>query len=515
MATFEERLMFLFRGMLNAYGTYKIEEDNVDASGKKVGKALTVREPLTLSLWEKHLKGEQSLGVIPINEQNFCFWGCIDVDVYNLEHKVLIDKIEKYGLPLVTCRSKSGGAHIFVFLSEPVLAAIVQAKLREIAAALGYGKSEIFPKQGKVLAEKGDIGNWLNMPYFGGENTTRYAVNLQGHAMTLGQFIVLAENSRMSASELESINVIRKDDVKKGTVDDKDPLFGAPPCLQTLCDQGFPEGTRNNGLFNIAVYARRKWPDDWQRHVEEFNHKYMQPPLNSDEVQLVIKQMGKKEYLYKCNDQPIVSYCNAALCRTRQFGVGLGGSMPVFSSLSKLDTDPPLWFLDVEGARLELSTDELQNQTAFQRECMNRLNIMPPVLKNNLWRDIIQGLLENVMLIEAPNEISTEGQFQELLEDFCSTATAAATIGKESLLLGLPYQEEDKVYFRLKDLMIFLHTRNFKAYTRPQISARIRDLGGGSDFFNIKGKGVGCWWVKEMSQQNESFTVPSNLKAPF
>ena len=39
--------------------------------------------------------------------------GCIDVDQYPLDHKLLIQKIRKLKLPLVVTRSKSGGGALF------------------------------------------------------------------------------------------------------------------------------------------------------------------------------------------------------------------------------------------------------------------------------------------------------------------------------------------------------------------------------------------------------------------
>jgi hypothetical protein len=57
-----------------------------------------------------------------------------------------------------------------------------------------------------------------------------------------------------------------------------------PPCLQQLCAQGFPQGTRNNGLFNIGVYLRKFDPDNWKTLLEEHNRSYMTPPLVAQEV---------------------------------------------------------------------------------------------------------------------------------------------------------------------------------------------------------------------------------------
>ena len=45
----------------------------------------------------------------------------------------------------------------------------MQATLQQIAAALGYGGSEIFPKQVKLHLERDDVGNFLNLPYYNAE----------------------------------------------------------------------------------------------------------------------------------------------------------------------------------------------------------------------------------------------------------------------------------------------------------------------------------------------------------
>ena len=105
--------------------------------GKAVAKAFIKRAPVTDNLWQDHLDGKDpALGIIPINENNMCKWGCIDVDVYNLDHLVLMRNIKGMGFPLVTFRSKSGGAHLFLFAKEFIPAGLMQSKLKAMAKAL-------------------------------------------------------------------------------------------------------------------------------------------------------------------------------------------------------------------------------------------------------------------------------------------------------------------------------------------------------------------------------------------
>jgi hypothetical protein len=145
-----EKFRAIFSGLDIAYGTYVIKSERGD--GKQAGKATVVRKPPTEDLWIKHLDGvEPSLGIIPIRSDNSCIWGCIDIDQYPIDHKGLVQRISSLGLPLVVCRSKSGGAHVFLFVREPIPAADMQHYLNNAAALLGEAGREIFPETSRDL----------------------------------------------------------------------------------------------------------------------------------------------------------------------------------------------------------------------------------------------------------------------------------------------------------------------------------------------------------------------------
>ncbi len=132
-----EKFKHIFSGLERAHGVTKVGESN--GNGTKVkGKSFVKREPVTDLLWQQHLEGIESLGVIPIDDNNTCKWGCIDIDSYaGFDHKQLINKINSFKLPLVVFRSKSGAAHVFLFTEEPVSAKSMQDKLTLKKAVLG------------------------------------------------------------------------------------------------------------------------------------------------------------------------------------------------------------------------------------------------------------------------------------------------------------------------------------------------------------------------------------------
>jgi len=501
----------IFSGLDIAYGTYIIKGERGD--GKQNGQATVVRQPPTDELWERHLAGvEPSLGIIPIRADNSCIWGCIDIDQYPLDHGKLVEKIAGLNLPLIVCRSKSGGAHCFLFVREPIPARDMQAYLKACAALLGEAGREIFPKQSEILVDRGDTGNFLNLPYFSGDAGTRYAINPDGSAATLDEFFALYE----AAVQTPPLQLPDSPKVAEAAVKD------GPPCLQALCSQGFPEGTRNNGLFNIGIYLKQLSPSAWEDKLVEYNLKYFTPPLPNNEVQIIIKQLNKKDYRYKCKDAPLNSYCNSGLCRTRKYGIGgHGPDSPTLSSLSKYASEPPLWFLDVDGRRVELETDSLYNQMAFQKACLEKLNTLPPTLKKTDWEQLLNGLLKEMVeteqIAEASEDTSVTGRFMDLLEEF--TTHMQQAMDRDELLMGRPWvnAEDGKCYFRIKDLESHLKRNNFVGMTSPKMAQRLRDIGGEPIPLFLKGRTVRCWRIPQFGKQDAPFNTQTvrDVGSPF
>ena len=496
-----ERFASLFRGLNRAYGA--VDLTGKDANGKQKGKYKFVHEPRTSETFDAHLKGETSIGVVPINEDNLCRWGALDIDQYPLDHSAIIRKLAELDLPLVVCRSKSGGAHLYLFLTKFVEAEKLQVKLKEIASEIGFGGCEIFPKQIKLVLERGDNGNFLNLPYFDEENGLRYAIKDDGSAASLEEFLDYAESAAISEEQLEGLLAKESPEVDQRLKD-------GPPCLQALLRQGFPQGTRNNGLFNIGVYLRKAFPDDWETKILEYNQKIMDPPLDLKEVNIVAEQVKKKDYQYKCGDQPVVNFCNKDVCRGRRHGVGGGANTPTVANLRKYDSEPPLWFLDVNGSPVELDTEGLQAQPRFQKLCMEQINFMPRTMTKPVWETLINSLLSTMLdtegaVISTSEDTSLRGQFYDLLEEFSTHMQSA--MDKEEILLRRPWTDETegRTYFRLKDFEAFLKRSKFFDYRSNKIAQRLREMDGRAEQFRIKGRTVRCWSIPAFAKVEDDF----------
>lgn len=491
-----KQLHRLFAGLPRAHGKTVVTGKRDPRKGKMQGRSQTVLEPVTDELWERHLEGTYGLGIIPITDEATVNWGAIDVDQYDLDLAALEAKVHDLRLPLVTCRTKSGGAHLYLFLSEPVDAETVKQKLTDLAVALGYPGVEVFPKQVQLASDR-DVGNWLNMPYFDARETQRYAVE-DGHPVDVRRFIELAEAARVDAEHLDALNPPVNSEFQDG-----------PPCLQQLSLHGFPEGTRNNSLFNLGVYARLKYPDDWQAKVEEYNHKFMDPPLGSGEVQAVLKSLGKKAYRYRCDEPPICNVCNRGLCLGRRYGVAGGGEDEPhdvqLGSLTKYLTEPPLYVLDVDGRRIELSTDELLDHGKFRKKCMEQLNKLPPRRKPATWDKVVQALVSDCEEVEAPIDASAGGRVWQLLEEWVTNYAAA--VEKDELLAGKPWTEGQWTYFRSGDFQQFLDHQGFRDFRGRRLWAELRRHGAHHHQFNINGRCVQVWCVPAFGHGPDELTT--------
>lgn len=497
MPTSPERLLALFAGNEAAHGTHG-EPDWDAAKGKWAIRrtAKSLRLPATADLWAQHVAGTRPLGVVPVLNDGTCTWGSIDVDEYDADVLKLVSEVERAKLPLVPCRSKSGGLHLFLFLDRPTPAADVIATLRDVAARLGVAGSEIFPKQSQVLAERGDVGSWIVMPYFGGDfgGKLRAQVGLRktGGEMSLEEFLDLAERSRQTPEQFATLRDRRG---RKAAASNGAPFADGPPCLQHLAGAGVAPGGQNNTLLMMGIYYKRKSPGGWRVLLEQANEQFLQPPGSAEGLQHVISSLERKDYEYTCKVEPMCSHCDSGTCMTRKFGVGDGGNFPRISSISKLNIEPPIWFIDVEDRRLELSTEDLQLYVKFHRACMERLDRSYSLMNQAAWMRVLNDAMQNVTIIDAPPDVDERERFREMLEEFLTNRQHGQQ--KEDLLTGRPWEnaEESRYYFRLSDLQKFLAREGQRDVSRGRLARRLQGLGGSSKFFNIRGRGCNAWFV--------------------
>jgi hypothetical protein len=252
-----------------------------------------------------------------------------------------------------------------------------------------------------------------------------------------------------------------------------------------------------------------KFPDEWEKEMDPFNQKFMNPPLPSKEVLMLTRSVSRKSYFYPCDKFPLNEHCSKELCRGRQFGIGEGNEddpMVNIGALVKLMTDPPVWIIDVDGVRMELDTDDLISQERFRKRCVELINNYPNRIKPVTWEKMIREKLRNVELVEAPDDAGAEGRMWFMLDNFCTGMVQARV--KEEMLMGKPWTEEGRTYFRGSDFQRYLEQQHFRSMSSKEIWSALRRRGAEHHSYNIKSKCVQCWSVPSFTAQDSDFELP-------
>ena len=482
--TVVEQFAKLFRGREDAHGEFTPLPD-----GEK--KVVTAKTAATAEHWQNHINGVGPfLGAIPLRSDGMCYFGAIDVDCHEGDGEIdlvgLDEKVRAHRLPLVVCRSKSGGAHLYIFCREPVQAKTLINKMKAWLRLLGLpDNTEIFPKQ--VRAK---VGNWINLPYYDSDNTNRYAI-VGGVQADLTTFITAASLNLVTEAVLE------------GTEDGGNhPFIGGPPCLIALHEKGgISKGARNRGLYNVALYFKMVGDDDWKEKVRAYNKNHLTPPLSDDERESCINSTAEHpEYKYSCDEEPIIEHCKKSTCLRKRYGIGywrsedIDEAMPNINSMLILETEPPRYFLNIEGVNTEMGPDQFLSYSKFRLLVMTAISRIPPVMRQYEWEDRAQLLLNAATHIAAPEDAGVFGQFKLLVHEFLGRRRANEN-KPEELERGHPFEKDGTIFFRSRDLLRFLADERFRDYTNSQVYSALHKVGAGTRTFRVKDNIIRAWYV--------------------
>ena len=146
------------------------------------------------------------------------------------------------------------------------------------------------------------------------------------------------------------------------------------------------------------------------------------------------------------------------------------------TGLCVVKSEPPVWFCDVGGQCVELTTDDLQTPQRFQKACMEQIQRRAADDEDGRLAEVVSMLMDGMSEIDVPEELTYKGQFMDLLEAFCDGRVQAQSA--EEIALGKPFtdDEEGLTYFKLEALLKYLRNQKFDSYSRGQIQERLKEL---------------------------------------
>jgi len=266
-----EQFQKLFTGLQRGYGLLLSD-----------GNYRYVKGQPTTRLYQQHLEGKISLGIVPITDKGNCRFGALDLDdhkkdknnIQKFDYKTLLEKIKFLKLPLTVCKSKSGGAHCYLWLDQYCKAGEVRHILKKFAYALGYERDiEIFPKQETLKPT--DNGNFINLPYYKGNS--RVLIDFDGRSLNVADALKYAPE-----------RVTNGDNLKKFKLLDHNKSTG-----------------RNDRTFAACSFIKKHSGHGWQEQLDKYNKIFNVPPLEEKELDsTVISSNEKTDYNNGSKESP-------------------------------------------------------------------------------------------------------------------------------------------------------------------------------------------------------------------
>jgi hypothetical protein len=513
----------LFSGLQENFGKADMSKAEFDKERNKIKPPYVwAQETVTPSHYKQHLAGTISIGIQPCTKDGKASFGCIDVDAKNYKDfniPLLLSYIEKYKLPLIPCRSKSGGLHIYLFLKEAIDAQTMRDSLASLLLPLELPRTtEIYPKQVELEPdENGNLsGNFINLPYQKEKETTRHALDKNNRPLSLEQFIKIAIESQLNPSELKQLITRCEEEVLKGG----DPEFeDGPCCLQRLSKTKLGDG-RDRFMFNYMVFAKKKYKEDWPDKVNQAN-KYFAVPWPLKKINDKIRAWTKDTAGHTCNDEILEPKCMKHVCVKRKFGIksDVTTIFPLISGLQKImSTTPRLRFMvekpDGKPVQCEASNPKMVTKQSDLLDLIwLQANFMPDPLSPGKFRAFLNQLAKDSVTIYPASGTDIKDQLYQHLYTYCVNSTQAKT--KSDIRGGLCWTEGGFHYFIFSSFFETLPTR-WKLDARDTGIIMKHDLGAEDDVsYNINNKTQKVWRLKQMKIDQIEYKKPERKEPNY
>ena len=237
------------------------------------------------AMYRDHLEGRLDIGIYPMWPEHidhedgyetewWCCWGCVDIDVDDLDMAVRLQRALEYqGVASWIEVSRSKGYHVWVFAAENVPAITMRHALLAACAASDCDSKEVNPKSDGSNLKPESPGNCVRLPYPGAlgsvpiDTKRRRMVDTKNwHSFLLPAFLDAAEAALVSRHTLERVASYYKPPAKpvhtfKGEAPSgalEELLAKAGPLVRVIHNDGpLPDPApgrvdRSSGLFRLA-----------------------------------------------------------------------------------------------------------------------------------------------------------------------------------------------------------------------------------------------------------------------
>lgn len=269
-----DRFMRLFRGRADAYGS--------EQGG-------CVKSPVTRELYERHLSGDEPIGIypmVPARGDWWCVWGCSDIDIEDYAMAVqLRDALAAAGVYAHIERSRSKGYHVWVFAQKPVLAKDMRRMFLAAHTVADIPPREVNPKQETLTGAQ--FGNYVRLPYAGGydplDTHRKVLINFET-AMRLSDFVDRAESYLTDPDLIVRLAGFYKPPVASGAIHGD-----YVPC------ESIDDAKRHLSPLGKVIWRDGPLPGrDRSSTLAKLGHECVRSGLNPSETRIIIMDADRR-----------------------------------------------------------------------------------------------------------------------------------------------------------------------------------------------------------------------------
>jgi len=255
---------------------------------------------ITDTILKKHLNGEISLQIYPINSVNVSKWICYDFD-YDGERQIkklfnYLSKKSEYKNSFLIEDTGSRGFHFWIFFT-PTKARYLRFIGMAIAENANLGLHELFPKH-DYLSETVKYSNPIRLPFGIHPKTNKRSEMLYPSNLDEIVPVELPDEVKQTIDELLQQN--KKDFEKFEKIPGKIakyPWWNECAVYKRIYHHGVPEGFRDESAFFLARVFREQGLTAEQAYdlLVKWNERN-NPPLNKRTLRTKIRQAYGRKY---------------------------------------------------------------------------------------------------------------------------------------------------------------------------------------------------------------------------
>lgn len=291
--------------------------------------------PITVDVIKQHLKGEKTLGIYQLGDDNTVKWACIDVDIRKRaggDEDELTNAVKAQTTALARAthnvignrfaveNSGGRGYHLWIFFKTPVQArhalALLEYIVHKTPSVDDRISMELFPKQTAMKS----FGNLVKMPLGVHRKTNARCLFVDNRFTPYAdQYEKLSTTRRMTESEL--LFLLEKHHMDVAVSIRIEPVGDSKarttlPCQMRMMREGLGEGTRDIGMFKVGCFMRdRGVPFDMALTAMSEMNGRNKPPLDEYVVEMKAESAYHGDYTATCCNAPdLDSYCSSS-CR--------------------------------------------------------------------------------------------------------------------------------------------------------------------------------------------------------